>query len=62
VRNHHTAISSFFNFLEARDFVTANPMRKLAHERPKGAKKKNDLLDDLARITKTPLARSGDRR
>ena len=44
VRNHHTALSSFFNFLEARDHVATNPMRKLADERPKGEKKHNDFL------------------
>ena len=58
VRNHHTALSAFFSFLEARDLVVANPMRKLAPERPKGVKKRNDFLSltddgDLGRALNT---------
>ena len=44
VRNHHTALGSFYEFLFARDLVSINPMRKLARERPAGKKKRNDFL------------------
>jgi integrase len=62
VRNHYTALNSFFDFLETRDHVASNPIRKLQRERPAGKKKRNDFLrpdedERLLRATSTPEER-----
>ncbi len=62
VRNHYTALNSFFDFLEARDCVATNPIRKLKGEQPAGKKKRNDFLrpdedERLLRAASTPEER-----
>ncbi len=44
VRNHHTALSSFFDFLVSRDLALTNPMKKIVRDRPAGKRKRNDFL------------------